>query len=423
MAKGRFYNDIYPGTSFIPVAVLDRLNDMGLVLPDLHKIRRYRKRRIVEQLNKRDLDAVLLFDPVNIRYATDSSNMQVWTAHNLARAALVTACGYVILWDFTHCDHLTTHLNLIDEIRSGAGAFYFEHGDASADTAEKFCGQVIDVLRAKPGGLHLAIDRMDTAIAKAFLGSVCTISDAWPVMEHARLIKSGEEINAMRCAIAGAQIAMSAMEAALRPGISEVELWSILHGENIRQGGEWIETRLLCSGPRTNPWMSEASGRILCAGDLLAFDTDMIGMFGICCDISRTWLVGDGEASAEQITLYKMAHEHVETNMKLLKPGTPLRDLTFNGHELPKIYQANKYCVKMHGVGLADEFPSIYYQDGFIEGAADYTLQPGMTLCVEAFIGREDGGEGVKLENQVLITETGFEKLSTYPYDRRLLGG
>ena len=45
-----------------------------------------------------------------------------------------------------------------------------------------------------------------------------------------------------------------------------------------------------------------------------------------------------------------------------------------------------------------------------------------MTLCIESFIGHEDGGEGVKLEEQVLITESGVERLSRFPYEERLLG-
>ena len=47
-------------------------------------------------------------------------------------------------------------------------------------------------------------------------------------------------------------------------------------------------------------------------------------------------------------------------------------------------------------------------------------VQPNMTLCVESFIGHEAGGEGVKLEEQVLITESGVERLSRYGYDARL---
>lgn len=416
------YSDVYEETSAIPASTLNDLINAGINLPNLETIRSYRLSSLLRQMEKQKVDAVLLFDPINIRYATDSKNMQVWTSHNLARAALVTSDAYLVLWDFTGCKHLTEHLSEIDEIRTGAGSFYFEHGDKTTDQAISFVDQILSLLKQKGAGLKLAIDRMDTAAALAFLNSELIISDAWPVMEHARLIKCDEEINAMRCAIFATHKAMEKMENSLCPGLSEVELWSILHAENIALGGEWIETRLLSSGPRTNPWMSEASGRIIKNGDLLAFDTDMIGLFGVCCDVSRTWLTGDGDASDEQKTLYRVAHEHIEENMHLLKPGVTFRDLTFSGHDLPDLYKDRQYCVKMHGVGLCDEFPSIYYPESYIEDAVDYELKPNMVLCVEAYVGELNGREGVKLENQVLVTESGFENLSTYHYDKRLMG-
>ena len=210
------------------------------------------------------------------------------------------------------------------------------------------------------------------------------------------------------------------MEDALKAGISEVELWSVLHAGNIARGGEWIETRLMASGPRTNPWMAEAGPRILEDGDLLAFDTDMIGLYGYICDMSRTWLVGD-KASAEQIELYKTGLEHIQENAKLLTPGTSFRELTYGGHQLDQKYRAQQYCVKMHGVGLCDEFPSIYYPEQFIEGAFDYALEPGMVLSVEVYLGVVGGQDGVKLENEVLVTEGDPVTLTPYRYDEKLL--
>ncbi|MEW9838409.1 M24 family metallopeptidase, partial [Mesorhizobium marinum] len=127
------------------------------------------------------------------------------------------------------------------------------------------------------------------------------------VMESARLIKSPDEMLAMRRAIVACEAAMGEMEAALRPGISENELWAELHHGNIARSGEWIETRLLSSGPRTNPWFQECSSRKIEAGDLVAFDTDLIGPYGFCADLSRTWLCGDGQASNEQRDLFRIA--------------------------------------------------------------------------------------------------------------------
>ena len=90
------------------------------------------------------------------------------------------------------------------------------------------------------------------------------------------------------------------MAAALRPGITEQALWSHLHRANIDAGGEWFEARLLTSGPRTNPWYHGCSDRVIEDDDLVAFDTDLVGLGGFSVDISRTWHVGDRRPTDEQ---------------------------------------------------------------------------------------------------------------------------
>ncbi|CDX53589.1 hypothetical protein MPL1032_180055 [Mesorhizobium plurifarium] len=101
-----------------------------------------------------------------------------------------------------------------------------------------------------------------------------TVCSSGSVLERLRGV---DEINAMRCSLATCEIAVAKMREQLQPGIAETELWAVLHAENIARGGEWIETRILTSGPRTNPWMQEAGPRRIESGDLLAFDTDMVG--------------------------------------------------------------------------------------------------------------------------------------------------
>ena len=75
-----------------------------------------------------------------------------------------------------------------------------------------------------------------------------------------------------------------------------------------------------------------------------------------------------------------------------------------------------------HGVGLCDEYPSVFHPQELTPETFDAVLEPGMVICVESYIGRLGGHEGVKLEEQVLITETGYEKMSNYPLDARLGG-
>ncbi len=75
----------------------------------------------------------------------------------------------------------------------------------------------------------------------------------------------------------------------------------------------------------------------------------------------------------------------------------------------------------MHGIGLCDEWPSIKYPQDYQEGAFDYVCKPGMMLCVEACVQTEGGDFGIKLEDQVLVTETGYENLTKYPFDAKLM--
>jgi Xaa-Pro aminopeptidase len=397
-------------------------HSLGLESPDLASMREFRLERIKSELVKRDLAGVLLFDPLNIRYATDSTNMQMWISHNHARACFVAASGYMILWDFHNSQHLSAHLPLVKEVRSGASFFYFESGDKVDQHAQHFAGSIDSILRQHAGdNRRIAVDKIEIAGVRALDRLRIEITDGQAVMENARLVKGPDEIKAMRCSIASTEISMELMQNATMPGISENEIWSVLHSENIRRGGEWIECRLLSSGPRTNPWFQESGPRIVKNGELLALDTDLIGPYGICADLSRTWMIGDARPSDEQKRLYRAAYEHIQYNASLLKPGMSFLEITEKSQRLAPEYRAGRYGVIMHGVGLCDEYPSIRYPEDAEEHGYDGVLEPGMALCVEVYIGEEGGKEGVKLEDQVIITEQGFENLTKYPFESALL--
>ncbi len=67
-----------------------------------------------------------------------------------------------------------------------------------------------------------------------------------------------------------------------------------------------------------------------------------------------------------------------------------------------------------HGVGQCDEWPSITFPESWDEFGYDGVLEAGMVLTVESYVGAYAGGQGVKLENQVLVTEDGPENLSPW---------
>ncbi len=400
----------------------DEWKELGLEAPNLTAMREYRLNRITAELRQRDLAGIVLFDPLNIRYATDSTNMQLWITHNHARACFVAADGYIALWDFHGSDHLSAHLPLVKEVRHGASFFYFETAERTQQHAARFASEIQSLMTRHSGrNIRLAVDKIEIAGLREFDRLGLTIADGQEVMELARVIKCEDEIRAMRCSLASTEISLRRMQYASVPGCSENDIWSVLHAENIRRGGEWIECRLLSTGPRTNPWFQECGPRIVENGDLLAVDTDLIGPYGICADISRTWLIGDKSPTKEQKRLYRIAYEHIMFNMELLKPGISFRQISEQGQRLPEEFREQRYSVMMHGVGLCDEYPCIRYPEDLAGHGYAGELQTGMVLCVEAYIGALGGKEGVKLEDQVLITETGYENLTHYPFEDSLL--
>jgi Xaa-Pro aminopeptidase len=200
------------------------------------------------------------------------------------------------------------------------------------------------------------------------------------------------------------------------PGRTENQIWAELHYENIRNGGEWLETRLLAAGRRTNPWFQESSAHTAQTGDLLAFDTDLIGPYGYCADLSRTWTIGHTPATAEQRALYRLAREQIDHNLALLRPGLTFAEFNAKSWRIPDQFVANRYPAAIHGVGLCDEYPLVPAHPDF-PGSYDGTFEEGMVVCVESYIGAEGGKEGVKLEIQVLIGKDGTRRLDTFPFE------
>jgi Xaa-Pro aminopeptidase len=400
----------------------DEWEAAGIEAPNLDRMRRWRLDRIVAGLRARDLAAVLLFDPLSVRYATDTTNMQLWAAHNPFRACMVLADGHMILWDYAGYEFLSAYNPLVKEVRGDASFFYFATGQRTEEKAALFAAEIDSVLRERlgPGARRLAVDKIQIAGLRALDRLGLDVRDGEELMERTRAVKGPDEIAAMRCAAHACEQAVAEMRRQAAPGMTENDVWAVLHAENIRRGGEWIETRILSSGPRTNPWFQECGPRIIGENELLAWDSDLIGCYGMCVDISRTWFLGDGEPEPEMKRLHRIACDHIMANKELVRPGATFRDLVFGGSHLAPEFLKNRYT-KMHGVGLCDEWPLIPNSCDWEAKGYDGVLEPGMMLCVEAYIGAEGGSYGIKLEDQLLVTETGFEDMTFCPFDAKLM--
>ena len=388
----------------------------GLAAPDLDTMRAFRLSRLRAELRARDAAGALLTDPLNIRYATDTTNMQLWCLHNPVRYCFVATEGPVVLFDFYQGGE--AEVSVITERRKATPWFYFESSYREEEHARAWAAELAALIREHGGGnRRLCVDKVDPPGAAALTAEGVEILASQAFTEEARKIKHPEEIKAMRRAVHTAEVGMAEMWRNLQPGMTENQVWSWLHQANIARGGEWIETRLLASGPRTNPWFHECSDRVVEAGDILSFDTDLIGPYGACADISRAWVTPGRAPTDTQRDLHAIACEHIAYNADLLRPGVGFLEFTEKGHRLPEDCRPNRYSVMLHGVGLCDEYPAVRYPEDTAAAGYDGVFESGMCVCVEAYVGRVGGHEGVKIERQYHIGDNGPTALDTFPLD------
>ena len=409
----KFNRKIIPDTNYKPNFITKKRfyeEEINFV-----ELRSYRLNRVKKELEKKNIEACLLFDPVNIRYALDTTNMSIYNMHNLTRYCFIPLNGPVILYEYFNCEDQSNHLNLIDEVRPAITWDYFSYGDQANEQLNKWVKEVKDLTNSySKNSKKLAIDVINGPAVTALNKAGLEIVDAKSILEQARVIKSSEELKCMRAAIDVAEIGISKMRKELKAGMTEDELWSILHKTNIEHGGEWIECRILSSGERTNPWMQESSNKIIQSGEIVSFDTDMVGPYGYCADISRAFVEGH-KFNSEQKKLYLMAVEHVNYNAELIKPGLSFKEFTEKSWKLPEEYYGNRYSCMVHGIGLCDEWPMIRYPtDG---GQREGCFEKNMTVTVETYIGKVGGKEGVKLEQQYLVTDNKLELMSHHPLE------
>ena len=399
------------------IGLVDNRNDV-----DMARLRLYRLHRVQAELKARDYAGCLLYDPVNIRYATGTRNMTIWTMHNAARYCFVPAEGKATLFDYRNCEHLSHGIETVGETRRGTFWYYFSVADRQREVAARWAAEIDSLVRASAGdNRRLAVDHVDAEGSAALNALGLELHNGQEPLEHARKIKSADELACMGAALSVCEAALARVRDALEPGRTEIELWSILASTNNEMGGEYMETRLLASGGRTNPFYQECSERRVRPRELVAIDTDMVGPFGYDADISRTFFCGPGKPTSEQRTLYGLAHEQVQHNVALLRPGLAFSDLSARAWKPPEKFAELAAGVVIHGVGMCNEYPQVYPAATAERSGYHGVLEANMTVCVESYIGEKGGLEGVKLEQMVLVTEQGPELLSLFPFEDELL--
>jgi Xaa-Pro dipeptidase len=373
--------------------------------------------RTRQKLQEHQLPAALLFDPLNVRYAVAAGPFAVFNMHVTFRWALVPVESEVVLWEYPR-SMATTAARWSGDLREARGWTFFGSGRHSHEHAADFAAEVADVLRSRGlAGEAVGVDRLEAAGYLALTQAGVRVADAQPALEEARAVKTPDELAVIRTNAVACDRAITRMRDLLVPGVTENRLWGTLVGSALQEGAEWCETRLLSSGPRTNPWMQEATDRVVEDGDLVAFDTDLVGARGYLTDVSRTYLCGGRRPTDEQRRLYQTSYAFLQACLPELRPGAAFEELGRRlGPELPSAYHELRYPFIAHGTGLVDEYPCIQYEDHH-----PGELLSGMVISVESYVGVPGGHQGVKLEEQVIIGDRGPELISRAPFDEQLL--
>lgn len=201
---------------------------------DERAIRSHRQSRIQLQLDEHDVAALVLFDPVNIRYATGTRNMQAWTMHNYCRYCFIASGGPVVMFELSSAQHLCRELDGVDELRPAVAAHYMMVGPRVGEMSQRWAAEIEDLMQNYAGtDGRLAVDRLDVSTLQSLQSLGIPLADGKKIMELARSIKSLEEISAFQLSLKTCDQAVAAMRAAVAPGMRECEALAILLKESI----------------------------------------------------------------------------------------------------------------------------------------------------------------------------------------------
>lgn len=361
-----------------------------------------------------DVEACLLFNEPNVRYATGATAMPVYAMSTFARCALVPREGTPILFEHGNSMH-RSHLRASDVRRMHAWEFF----DDPAAEAGIWAGQTHRALRELGlRGNVVAVDRIGAPGYLALASRGIAIRDAAPVTQEARRVKTPGELALLELNAPLITEMLTTVEAAVEPGVTEREILAEMARVLLRGGGEYLATNTVCSGPNTNPWRAEASDRHLERGDLVFVDTDAVGIEGCFFCVSRTFSVG--EPTPAQRATYSAAHAWLTGMKELVRPGITCGELAAEAPAIPDRFVPQRYECMMHGIGLEEENPSVCHPLD-AQSNAGTILEPCTVLVVECYMGEVGGDHGVKLGDQIEVTEDGCRTLIPYRWSKDLL--
>ncbi|QAS53177.1 M24 family metallopeptidase [Halobacillus litoralis] len=240
------------------------------------------------------------------------------------------------------------------------------------------------------------------------------IKDVEGQLNEMRVVKDSEEISIMREAAELADFGVKVGTEALQEGVTEMEVLAAIEYELKKKGvAEMSFSTMVLFGEKSGQPHGNPGDRQLKAGDFVLFDLGVVWK-GYTSDITRTFAYRS--ISDEQQEIYEKVREALEASLAISKPGTRIGDLDQTARDvITEAGYGDKFPHRIgHGLGInVHEFPSMsHLNDGILKEGMTYTIEPGI---YDPAVG------GVRLEDDVLITENGYETLTKTPKELRII--
>lgn len=250
---------------------------------------------------------------------------------------------------------------------------------------------------------HLTVERLEELQLRYPEASFTRIDDKVNTM---RVIKSEDELVKLRKAAALADYAIQVGCDAIAEGKTEMDVLNEIESAIKAKGYAMSFETMVLAGEKSASPHGVPGDRKIKRGDFVLFDLGVI-YEGYCSDITRT--VSFGEPTTAQIDIYNAVRKANEDAIAAVKPGVRAMDLDKIARDAITDAGYGDYFTHRlgHGLGISvHEFPSI-------NGANAYELQPGAVFTIEPGVYKSDV-TGVRIEDDVVVTETGVEVLTKF---------
>lgn len=390
---------------------------------DYARLRRERVEKAQAQINADGLGALITWDEANIRYLTSYYVTTPMRASE-AQAAFCARNGTPHLFGGGTPSETRRRMPWMEgRVHPSLGA-----PRLTARNVDDFgIAMIVDAvarLMAEYGvekePLGLDGTTLQMLFADAFRKKGIEVVHGKPTMDNARLIKTQDEIELMRITCANSERAFADIVDAIRPGIRECDLVGIGIKALYAEGDDHTEDLVCCSGYNTNPYGWSFTDKPIRPGDLIYIDVDGASYQGYKSCVYRTFCCGT--ATQEQKDLYEECRAMLYAGMSAVREGATDYDIVAKWPDSPSYWgyeswnEVVPYAIG-HGIGLTLHDPPMISMVKQLAGYPPTTLKAGMVLALETYTGRKGGADGVRLEDNLLVTEDGYELLTRWPID------